>query len=219
MPNRQALAPGVHVAVVDDDLVFLDVPQDRYVCLPGVALTARVDAGRTAIDIDSPALLGELREAGLTTEAQAPRAPWRAPPRPEVCTLRREVEAPRLRDVPEGARAVTDLWVAYRGRSLAELLKMMPSPKGDAPSTGSLDEVVRIAIRFQRWAPFAPTSAKCLLRTFMLRRLLRRRGQDALWVFGVRTRPFGAHCWLQADGIVLDDDVDRIAAFEPILVV
>jgi hypothetical protein len=37
-------------------------------------------------------------------------------------------------------------------------------------------------------------------------------------VFGVRTWPFHAHCWLQCDDVVLDDQADRVAAYAPILV-
>jgi hypothetical protein len=51
----------------------------------------------------------------------------------------------------------------------------------------------------------------------MLLRLLHAKGLDAHWVFGVRTWPFQAHCWLQCEDLVLDDQPDRVRAFTPIM--
>ena len=53
----------------------------------------------------------------------------------------------------------------------------------------------------------------------VLLRFLQRSGLDARWVFVVRTWPFAAHCWLQLEDTVLDDMVERLAAYEPILAV
>jgi hypothetical protein len=78
---------------------------------------------------------------------------------------------------------------------------------------------LEVVARFRRWAPFAPVSGKCLLRSFMLLRLLRRRGFDAHWVFGVSTWPFTAHCWLQVGDIVLDDSHERLLPYRIIHVI
>jgi hypothetical protein len=48
---------------------------------------------------------------------------------------------------------------------------------------------------------------------------LRILGFDADWIIGVRTWPFMAHCWLQVGAVALDDDVERLAAYTPILAV
>jgi hypothetical protein len=39
------------------------------------------------------------------------------------------------------------------------------------------------------------------------------------WVFGVQARPFAAHCWLQLNGIVLNDTLDHVRRYAPIMVV
>ena len=52
-----------------------------------------------------------------------------------------------------------------------------------------------------------------------LRAALRRHGHDARWVFGVRTWPFRAHCWLQRGEVVLDDDLETLVPLTPILVI
>jgi hypothetical protein len=39
------------------------------------------------------------------------------------------------------------------------------------------------------------------------------------WVFGVQARPFAAHCWLQLGGFVLNDTLDHVKRYTPIMVV
>jgi hypothetical protein len=39
------------------------------------------------------------------------------------------------------------------------------------------------------------------------------------WVFGVQARPFAAHCWLQLNGIVLNDTADHVRRYAPIMIV
>jgi hypothetical protein len=63
-----------------------------------------------------------------------------------------------------------------------------------------------------------PIAPKCLPDTLVLRDWLARAGLGPALVFGVRMDPFGAHCWLQSGSLVLNDAVDRIAAFTPVLV-
>lgn len=67
--------------------------------------------------------------------------------------------------------------------------------------------------------PFVPGQGECLYRACLLRSYLAGRGLGSSWVFGVRTWPFAAHCWLQCGDLVLDDDPDRVALYTPILVV
>ena len=39
------------------------------------------------------------------------------------------------------------------------------------------------------------------------------------WVFAVQARPFAAHCWLQLGDVVLNDTVDHVKRYTPIMVV
>jgi hypothetical protein len=104
----------------------------------------------------------------------------------------------------------------YHGRSLAHLL-MLARRRPAAPA--SPEAAARRSALFTRWAPWIPFQGACLYRAFFLLNFLRREGLGAHWVFGVRTWPFGAHCWLQAGDLVLDDDLDRVRRYTPILVV
>lgn len=211
-----ALAADAHCAVVDEDLVFLDIRSGRYSCLPGAAADLRPIAPR-AFQVASAELAEELVRAGLLVR-DAP-----APPRSEVplppataSAVRWRYPAPSVADVPEAVGAMIDLARAYRGKPFKDILAAVGAPT----AAGACNpEILEAVDRFHRWIPFAPVSGKCLLRSFMLRRLLERQGFAPAWVFGVATWPFLAHCWLQAGEVVLDDTAERVAKYTPILVV
>ena len=61
-----------------------------------------------------------------------------------------------------------------------------------------------------------PLPTRCLPASLVTCLFLRRKGVDSRLVFGVRSHPFEAHCWVEQGGAVVDDDVDRLRAFTPI---
>jgi hypothetical protein len=219
-PRTWRLAPGVHATAVDDDVVFLDVAADAYSCLPGGAAALRL-APDGGVRLAAPGLAQMFVEAGLICPSPSPALPSsvrKTAPRPSASALRDVYSAVRLGDSGDLTRALADLALHYRGKSFAQILRHAggrPQPHPvDTPARDLFDAVDR----FHRWVPYAPVSGKCLLRSFMLRGHLRRAGFDALWVFGVATWPFSAHCWLQSGETVLDETVERARAFTPILV-
>ena len=207
------LQDQVHAAPVDDDLVFLDIRADRYLCLLGQA--AAYDVNTRLLRLSDPAEASDLMSAGLCApsggQALADQRP--RPPTPTLTARRLTYPNPGLTDLADAGVAWLDLTAHYRGRRLPQILAAV-RPSGVEPHpSGRLYELVD---SFHRWIPYAPVSGKCLLRAFMLLRFLRRHGCDALWVFGVATWPFRAHCWLQVEDVVLDDDVERVRAYTPI---
>jgi hypothetical protein len=60
---------------------------------------------------------------------------------------------------------------------------------------------------------------KCLHDSLALLEFLARYGIFPGWVFGVRARPFVAHCWIQDGDVVFNDTVEHVAAYTPIMVV
>jgi len=217
------LAPDCHAVLIEDDLVVLFLDADRYACLPGVGGEIVLDPEQRTLASRDTALLEELVAGGVLTDGQArpalearawPGAPAQSlyPDRPEALDRRRATMA-----VPILALAARQ----YRKASLAQIVAWAiagrraptdaasPMPAGLSPCVAD----------FHAWALFAPTSGKCLLRSFLLLAQLRRAGHDALWVFGVATWPFAAHCWLQRGDVVLDDTCERVSRYRPILVI
>jgi len=64
---------------------------------------------------------------------------------------------------------------------------------------------------------FYPRSYLCLFDSLALIHFLARFGVFPDWVFGVTADPFEAHCWVQSGNVVLNDTVERVAAFTPIM--
>jgi hypothetical protein len=71
---------------------------------------------------------------------------------------------------------------------------------------------------FGRLSPFVFAARDaCLCNSLALLNFLATYGLFPAWVFGVRTGPFAAHCWLQAESHVLNDTLENICGYTPIM--
>jgi hypothetical protein len=90
------------------------------------------------------------------------------------------------------------------------------------PQAGQLDiERARaLMVAFVGYRVFLFSSKnECLFDSLALLEYLARHGIYADWVFGVQTRPFAAHCWVQHGDIVFNDTVEHVSGYTPIMVV
>lgn len=213
-PRQLMLKPAIHAAVVDEHIVFLDATAGAYFCR--ACDSAEILTDRRTLALADDALAGDLLASDLAQPLgdPAPARRWLPPPR--TTALRPTYPHPRVRDARDAVVALWDLFRTYRGRSFAQLLEAAragpPPHLVDRPP-----DLLGLLDGFQRWAPYAPVTYKCLLRSFLLLRYLHRHGQNAAWVFGVTTWPFDAHCWLQVEDVVLDDELDRVARYTPLM--
>lgn len=97
-----------------------------------------------------------------------------------------------------------------------QLTTLQRSATGDG---GDPVAVKQASAVFARMLPWLPVRNQCLHRSALLAAFLARRGLAAEWVFGVRTWPFRAHCWLQTGDVCLNDDAERLRSYTPIYVV
>lgn len=224
---RLFLADHVHGAVVEGDLVLLDVAADAYFCLPAGDHTLTLD-GRM-LDATPDALGVSLYEAGLAKPmvagpkgAQAHAGEHQAvrltPPRR---TARAWLDAePQLARAPMGWRHLVALAraavSAHRAEHRAFAVRLADLGAPDPSLTPAL---LRDLAIFRRLSPWLPLDGACLFRSQMLRAYLAALGHGVSWRFGVRTWPFRAHCWLQVEDLALDDEAERLAAFHPIMAV
>lgn len=78
----------------------------------------------------------------------------------------------------------------------------------------------RLVTAFARLRPlFYTLRGACLLDSLTLLHFLSAEGIHPDWVFGVKTEPFDAHCWVQQGEILLNDVPDRVRQYSPILLV
>lgn len=119
--------------------------------------------------------------------------------------------------------------VSCLGRSMIELRLMslawnvaqIRSLKNEAwkSETSSELEFGRTLSAFHRIDGYVSPLNRCLPRSLSLASRLLKQGCQVDLVFGIIDRPFYAHCWVQRGQTVLNDKIERVRDFTPILVV
>jgi hypothetical protein len=237
---RYALADHVFVCLNGEHLVLLDLKEDRYWALEAsqtAGLGALVGGWPVkapdvppAVDVPSPetaAAIEVLRGRGLLTEGVPPGKD--ATPVAAISPAR---ELAAEADPATGRRAGS-WWSFFAASALAKLaLRTWPFERVIrrvrrrkavfASKAGQLDvERARSLVEaFMRYRVFLFSSKnECLYDSLALLEYLARHGIQADWVFGVQTRPFAAHCWVQHGDIVFNDTVEHVSGYTPIMVV
>ncbi len=198
---------SVSWGLVDGRPVFMDAEDDSYFMLEPE---------------DEAAFLAKLRgtpfaaspEAGFVLGVDQPVAVASCPQPQESVLAPREANGyPSLRDVLLAWRLVATARRSIRQRPIAELLAGIErrSAAGRA-STASPSA----AARFAAARRFVLVPRNCLTDSIALMLWLKGRGQGASLVFGVKLNPFGAHCWVQSDQLLLNDHVEHVERFTPV---
>lgn len=212
MPLR--LADGVFGVSIDQDLVFLDVAADVYFCLPK-ATGVQVYADGV-VSVEDPETAQALVDTGLVQATQGVQT-IRPTPRTAKRTARRLIEVdgvdPKV-SLRHWRAMLGAVWNAFRGRGRS-FAALLPAPSARPVITARLLEDLAV---YRRLWPWLPVDGVCLFRSHLLRSYLVALGHRVDWVFGVRTWPFAAHCWLQVEDLALDDEAERLAAYWPIMV-
>lgn len=216
-----SLRPGLSFCRDGDRFIFLDVPRDRYFALADAtaACFARLTEGAPASaedELQLQSLVGRL-----LIEGDGP--PIRAtvpPPRAQVSLIDAKASPNPLRDMMAWAafrRAI--LQVRYRG--LDHLLTGLARTKrglGSArPPARTVTE--QAASSFRRAGDLASLSDRCLPHSIAVTRWLFRRGVGATLVMGISIDPFQAHSWVQVDDVLINERVELVRDFLPILVI
>ena len=210
------LRPDVHLARLDPDVVLLDTGRGEYLCLAQAAEAfARTSAGATLIldqELGEEAVALGLTGAGASLAVALPPTP--------VADLAAHPDKPLTgRDRFEGLMAYLTVLGRYHGRPFSRLLAYAAGRRRHMAPAASLSALADQVTAFRQILPWAPFQRVCLYRSFFLLAFLRRQGFEATWVFGVQAWPFEAHCWLQVGDLVLDDSLEHVRPFTPILAI
>lgn len=203
---------GVFLVQVREDIIVLDANADHYACLIDAAgwLVARPD-GRLQVADGTSARA--LISAGLA-QREPPARPRRimVPPARELTSLPVATATQIVRAGVQIAAAT----LAFRGRTLPMLLRS-DREAASRPSSTASPQLAQSVAAFRAALPWLPLEGECLQRAFQLRRVLMSRGAHVDWIFGVRTWPFAAHCWLQIGDTVVGDSLSRVTGYTPIM--
>lgn len=222
-------ANNIYFAAVGDSAVVLDLERDRYIGL-GRALTRAaigLTTAREAVDGDGLADYQQARSTlvkrGILTSALNGPRPQEMPPPPVSSRWpSEEGEAPISVSRPgvgRALRALTDAAVSLRTQPFHKTIAWLRAEKrrtqgqnATASTTGLLDAYFAA----RPWFPIKPI---CRLDAIALSLSHWRSGHDVALVFGVRLEPFSAHCWVQHHDQLLNEGLDDVLQYSPIMVI
>jgi len=232
------LSRDVYMCVTGDGVFFLDARQDRYVgvnvsSVPDLrrilhGFTSTAASCRSDRSTDSSRVVAALEATGLLTCNRDRGKPFEAIALEPVDIARSVSIADRRPDIHLGHAcnfviACLEALVALRLRSLPSLIARLKSGAAEEPLGFSADFVNRaedLGAIFRWLRPFVLSSKdRCLFVSLALCFFMRRYHVYPTVVFGVATRPFRAHCWIQLGNVAFDVRPDRLGRYTPILAI
>ena len=218
------LRPGVSYCEVAGRLMFLDLQTDRYFCLG-----RRAEAAFRAASA-GPVAAGEQDEALLPLTQSGLVIPTSDDSRPSACRGLATAVTSLLDDMQARApvrlklAALRDLTAAHfalRWRPLNVVLGRLAQQKSRAAPYLSAGHVTAqaVAAAFDWSSAIVRSHDRCLPRSIAVAQRLVRLGISADLVVGVSLYPFAAHSWVQCSSALVNDRLDGVRHFTPILVI
>jgi hypothetical protein len=236
------LAQHAHACVTNGQVVVLDIRRHKYIGIGRVssALLASYVEGwppmdedgaveRKSADESARATVTKMERMGLITRdpAQAHTATTQTIMTPAARTL---VQAD-LEDRPTvkwgfGLRMLQACLAAAWDLNLCRFEQVVSRLRGrkmERPTTASGCDQQALFSVVERYVYARPLffSARnaCLYDSRTLLELLYYHRIFPTWIFGVHPEPFQAHCWLQLGDLVVNDAVENVSRFTPILAI
>lgn len=202
--------------------MFLDITADRYFCLSAAAEEsfARLLDGTSLAAEDGAVLDALARHGPLTKGTGKPLMPCSAtrPARvhpPDIWTIR-----PTSAQLMLAAGSLALAPLRLRAFGLAGVIcRLQMQKRRVTVSHYAESRMAGVAAAFARLRYIVTAHDRCLTRSIALASRLSAEGVTAELVIGVQLRPFTAHAWVQSQDRLLNDRIDVVRDFTPILVV
>lgn len=212
--SQVALSHDVYAVRDGDWIIFLDIARNRY-----SAIAAHPACDFERLTDRRPLAASELGEPAYTAlTAQGLLRPLSACAACASPAARRAGASVPLFEWC--AFASTSLWYARRlkrGDLRAALERVQIRKLRAWRAAKCFDSAAPAFASYCAMRLWAPTPYVCLFNSLLLADHLLVHGLTCDLVFGVRARPFAAHCWVEADGAVLDDGEEDCGSFVEIL--
>lgn len=210
-----SLCRGVHFAIADERLIFLDLTRNRYFAVPP-SLDAKVQQYFLGAGNLSEGEKERLIFLGLFARTKDGSRP---------CPSAIKVATRNFGDIASPSAGLI-AGALYQQARAAFLLRVRPlrgifeSLEERKRSIGTLvidrDRIAPTVRAFSASSSIISVHDRCLPKSIALMRALLEREQRAELVVGIKARPFAAHCWVQCDGQVLNDTADHVGTYVPI---
>lgn len=203
--------------------VFLDLPADRYFCLPREANAAFLRMTRDQPDRSDRERLDPLIRRGLMIEGDSATTIL-PPPTVEMTQSDFPTEPGARASLRDIARmTLSELRIGWLLRR-SPLHQVIERVRRDGPKPGSVQkDQSRTAQAFvsaaRVTALWLRSHDRCLVRGLAMHALCRKEGLSTKLVLGVVAHPFTAHCWVQLGNKVLVGGYEQVRLYTPILVV
>ena len=230
---RVYLRHGMHMCLVDDGAIFLDLSANAYCGIDTAAkksltrcLVGLATEGYNGLDLSSelPKEVEALMQRGLLTSSQTLGRPFSA------------VNVSMAQGLPFGVGRlpITDIGITrfvifasvvarasilIRLGRLSALITRLVALKARIPRSSATDwqSAVTLVHSVRRLsALFYSAKSSCLLDSLVLTEMLIRAGHRPTLVVGVRTKPFLAHAWVLMGECVLNDSLEHARTLTPI---
>jgi hypothetical protein len=215
--------------------IILSTRRDQYLCVTHEDLTAighRLHGWDAAALADASgnsaqenALIESLTTKGIITTARHEGKTFASPGYPATVRAAGVPESPTLSggSLPRlGSFLLACSKIDWRLRlkPLSDTLARIERRRlRAAPRASSLDagRSAKLIAVFRDLRPLYPRPYLCLFESLAQLEFLWSHGFSPRLVFGVVADPFEAHCWLQEGPVVLNDDLERVRKFTPIM--
>jgi Transglutaminase-like superfamily len=234
------LAPHVYPCVSGQHVVLMDLERDKYVAVVPAHRLARwvrgwpVGVGQTAessrdVDEGADALVSQMLAHGMLVSdphVGKPAVPV-SMARPQRSLVEFDLDVRPKTTAAQlwrFARSCLQAQLSLKLRPIQSIVEGMRARKARQaarePQPADPARLRALVIAFARLRPlFYTLRSACLLDSLTLLHFLSAEGIHPEWVFGVKTEPFDAHCWIQQGEVLLNDVPDRVRQYSPILVV
>jgi hypothetical protein len=230
------LSKDCFVCQCQDYWIILSTRRDQYLCVTHEDLTAighRLHGWDAAVAIADPsgnsaqedALIESLTTKGIITRARHEGKPFAPPGYPASV---------RAIGIPESTTglgrslsclgrfflACSKIDWRLRLKPLSDTLARIERRRlraGPRASTLDAGRGAKLIAAFRDLRPLYPRPYLCLFESLAQLEFLWSNGFSPSLVFGVVADPFEAHCWLQEGPVVLNDDLERVRKFTPIM--
>jgi len=232
------LPPYVFVGFLQDNCIWLDTRKDRFrgtnrsecQCLSTLIDGWPLDGNNDALGERSPEKLREVaeslaRQGLLTKDFKRSKAVVKPCLQLPARSLSRESTGPtsvsRLHSLRFGF-ALLLTFGTFKLGSLRFALATLERRKAAhgrrlAASASDTNSLIEVFMRL-RTASYT-AKGKCLFDSLTLWHFLAASGIVVTFVIGISEAPFSAHSWVQQGNTVLNDDIEHVKGFEPVVVI
>lgn len=217
------LREDLHFCICSGRTVFLDVRADRYFQLPIDQDLAfqRFASGRAKQPGDEAALDAIASKGLMVDKHEGARGLSPVEVSLPTAEIAPTLSIARITDRISALISVHKVRRELARRPLKNLFDAISrtSAAFDADGTDDLTGVNRVAAAFAATGVMMRRQDQCLPLSIAFKRLCLARGALTSLMIGVKLDPFAAHCWVQRDEYVLNDTLERVRLFTPILAI